>query len=102
MLGINLSVFCTMILSTVAAAAAAAASPPAATDWAEWTPWDGKSGQTPRHGCLTDQDAQAVVKTIVSLAQKMDASLANAAVAPDFHGYSYSIVRPGCQGIPVS
>lgn len=94
MLGINISVFCTMIFSTLVAA-----SPPPAT---EWTPWDGKTGQAPRHGCLTDQDAQAIVKTLESLIENFDAGLADTAMAPDFHGYSYSLIRPGCQGKPVS
>src|SRR5947209_15438025 len=54
MLGPKIFLFCPLILSALVAA-----SPAPAT---EATPWDGKTGQAPRHGCLTDQDAQAIVK----------------------------------------
>src|ERR1700730_14711432 len=90
MLSYKIFLFCSLILL--------AASLALATE----SPWDGETGHVPRRGCLTDQEARAIVKTFESLSPKMNVTLAEMALAPDFHTYSYSVNRPGCQGKPVS
>ncbi len=93
-LGLKISVICPLILSALVAASL---PPPT-----EWTPWDGKTGRAPRHRCLSDQDVQVTVKTFESFSQKLNFSLVTMALAPEFHSYSYSVIRLGCHRISVS